>query len=145
MTDRATVQSVVRLLGLLALLCVGGLIFLADRGNLSNETSIALVGLASAAAGGIAGLLAKTDSVDVAGLEALNEQREQSFLPVLQAQLDRAKDEGRSEALSQYVPATLEAFEPRQGEQVIDVDHDDPGDPGPDPFGDEQPSRPLVE
>lgn len=165
MTDRATVQTVVRLLGLLALVCVGGLIFLADRGNLTDGVSTALVGLAGAAAGGVAGLLAKTDSVDVDGLDAIAYEQGQNFLPVLQAKLDDARREGEQRALASVVPVTLESTHEGYGDPVpaaasadlaqqleavststsdVEFDVGEPGEP-PDPTDHDQPLQPTTE
>lgn len=97
MQSARTVQTVVVLLGVIAIGSVAGLVFLASNDDLTDPLTTGLFGLATGCVGAIAGILARTDSVDVDGLDKLREDQEAGFLPQLQASIDQAKAEGTAD------------------------------------------------
>lgn len=112
MNDRSTVNLVVTFLGVVALAAVGSLVYLAGNDHLTDALTTGLFGLVTGCVGLIGGLLARTDSIDVAGLQQLHDAEQENLLPVLQQKLDDAHQRGVVEGASQFVPAQLEAFEP---------------------------------
>lgn len=80
MNDRKTVLTVVYILGAVAVICVAGLIYLigADK---PAESLLPVVGLGTGALGGLTGILAATNSVDVEGLKKLAEEEEKQVPP----------------------------------------------------------------
>lgn len=68
--DKSTVNLVVLLLGLVAIVSVLGIVVLL---GINHDGSTVLAPIATACIGGIAGLLANTKSVDVGGLDELNQ------------------------------------------------------------------------
>lgn len=151
MQSTRTVQTVVVLLGVIALGALAGLVFLAATDDLTDTLAVALVGMVTGPAGIIGGLLARTDSVDVKGMAQLKAAEEESFLPQLQASLDKAKAEGHSDGLASAMRHVATLVGPAEPVNVVgaQVDYAEPGaqdlsddDEPPDPFEVEAPGVP---
>lgn len=92
-------KLVVTLLGVIALGALAGLVYLAGEEKLTDALTTGLFGTATACVGVIGGLLARTDSIDVAGLDELKAAADESFLPVIADKLAAARSEGAQSAL----------------------------------------------
>lgn len=108
---------VVALLGLLGLSALAGLVFLGATDHLTPTLTTGLFGTVTGTVGAVAGLLGRTDSIDVAGLDQLKAAADESFLPVLETKLSEARAEGVQQGLAAVAPPA--------------GDLDDTFDPGP--------------
>lgn len=75
MNDKATVSKVIIILGIVVVVGVIGLIWLIS-GDKPAESLVPLVGITTGALGGLTGILASTNSVDLDGLAKLKEKSE---------------------------------------------------------------------
>lgn len=72
MNDRRTVLAVVAFLGIITVIALLGLIYLIDT-KAPAEALLPVSSIGSLALGGLTGILASTNSVDLKGLAELNE------------------------------------------------------------------------